>query len=116
MPTAVPNILIFSADAERLAGLRGLVRTAAPGWRLVEATNVADAALAGAGAPLAVAVLDHAAASPLSPLVRVLRRQSPHIKVLVFAVGVAPAEAQVHPWDELPERLGRAVRRAGAVS
>jgi len=98
-------VLLFSSDAPRLAELRLWVAAMAPGVTPLEARQVEDAAISGGSVRIALAVLDHAGARTLSPLVRLLRRHSPDVQVLVFSTDAAETPPQVTPWSRLPERL-----------
>lgn len=106
-----PTVLIFSACAPRRTGLHRLIRAVTPHCSVVEAEHLVDAVAHGASVRLALAVLEHTTAQPVSSLVRVLRHQSPGVKVLVFAVDAEALPPGATRWEALPERLSEALGR-----
>lgn len=104
-------VLLFSNDTSRLATLRQWVAEMAPGVTLLETRRVEDAAIVGGRERIALAVLDHAGASPLSPLVRLLRRHTPDVTVMVFSTDKNEAIPPLIPWSKLLDRLKMVVQR-----
>lgn len=103
------TVLAYSEDEQVMRHLRSLVAELKPEAEIRCAHIVDDAVRQGADAALTLALLDQSHGRRLSPLIRLLRRHSPHVKVLVFAHKDAEHDPRITCWDDIGSSVARAL-------
>lgn len=115
-PSIPPSVVLLVSDAARCAWLRRHLLLRAPGCRVELAGDPVDAVVGATRVHAELVLIDRAAtADRAAALVRLLGRNAPDARVMVFddAERVQPA-GTLWPWDDAERQIDRWLASRGA--
>lgn len=103
------TVLAYSENAQVMSYLRALLVELRPDVELRCARIVDDAARQGSDTAIDLALLDHSNGRRLSPLIRLVRRHSPNVKVVTFSDQATQQDPRITRWENIRSSIAKAL-------